>query len=81
MESDKNDKAAPLLGLVITTVVCIVLIHLWVADLCAEWTAISPDTAYFYLMTLLGFLQIWRGWCIWTGKDVLSNMVDRLLGK
>lgn len=67
----------PILGSLISAVLCWALIHFWGAEWYGEIVGVTRKTAYLYLMALLVVLQCYRIVCILKGNDKITKMINR----
>ena len=64
-------------GLVGSTVLSVLAVHFWIADVVAKHGHISHRSAYLYSITLLVLLNGWRYWRIRKGTDAATNRIDQ----
>lgn len=77
----KPENRIPFIGVLLSGVASYLLVHFWLADLGAKYMAVSRDTSYHAMVTLVVLLTGWRAWRTAQGKDEVSNWIDKRLGK
>lgn len=77
----KKSKRIPLAGVAGSGLLSFLLIHFWFARFYASLTNRSEAGAYWFLVSLLLLLSVWRIWQIMTGKDIVTALVNRIMKK
>ncbi len=71
----KIEHRLPIAGLIGSTVICLLLVHYFFADLAATLLEMDRRAAYMAELVILFALQLWRGAMILKDKDPVSNFI------